>query len=819
MKTIPRAVRRAALLALAASVAWLLPSASALSSASSAAAAAPAAEGRVIFLGFDGADARTAKELMEAGQLPNLSRLAEKGTFAPLGTTNPAESPVCWAALNSGRNPAETGIVGFVRRDFLPGIGPMPKKGLSEDGVAVPIEELELGGVVGKIIHTDKSATMHGLVVGGLALGVFLVLFGLLLRLKAVPTILLSVALAGVGFFAVHSARASLPDTLPVVKNPNVATPFWELAAAQGIPSVALCAGQAWDREPVEDARVLCGLGVPDARGDYISYFVYTTDELYFHRDVNDGDTDTSSGGKKIRVDETDGVIESVVLGPVDFVRVQALEKQLEERVAELEEKRKSVSDYKQGQEISDRIKAVQTELEAELEEAEQAMTLPLRVVRGEGQAEVTLGDQTQTLREGEWSDWYHLRFDLSSSLVQVHAITRARLVSLDEPHFELYLNAIEIDPAHPPFWQPISQPAGFSRELVELTGGPFETVGWSCMTHPFKDGVIDPVPFMEDIEFTMKWRENMTFTMLARDDWRLLVSLLSSPDRVQHMMYQYYDDQHPLYDAEQASRTMTFFGEEIELRDAIPAIYRQIDRIVGRVMDEILRPEDTLLVGADHGFQSFRRQVHINNWLAEHGYLTYKSGTTSSKSSMVHSYVDWSKTQAYSMGLGTVYLNLKGREPAGIVDPAEADALMAKMRTEFLASEDPDHPGTPIGSEVYFAKDVHSGEFLELDADMFFCFAPSYRSSWYTASGGLRLQKGEDGSYGLGATVVDNDRNWSGDHVSVDPEHVKGIFFSSRPIVVPEGGADLLHIAPTVLSLLGVEQPADIDVPALQLP
>jgi hypothetical protein len=43
-------------------------------------------------------------------------------------------------------------------------------------------------------------------------------------------------------------------------------------------------------------------------------------------------------------------------------------------------------------------------------------------------------------------------------------------------------------------------------------------------------------------------------------------------------------------------------------------------------------------------------------------------------------------------------------------------------------------------------------------------------------------------------------------------------MFYSSRPIVVPEGGVDLLHIAPTVLSLLGVEQPADIDVPALQL-
>ena len=78
-------------------------------------ATGPAADGRVVVLGFDGADGRTAAEMMDAGQLPNLSRLRDTGTFAPLGTTAAAESPVCWAALNSGRNPSETGIVGFVR--------------------------------------------------------------------------------------------------------------------------------------------------------------------------------------------------------------------------------------------------------------------------------------------------------------------------------------------------------------------------------------------------------------------------------------------------------------------------------------------------------------------------------------------------------------------------------------------------------------------------------------------------------------------------------------------------------------------------------
>src|SRR5688500_4870485 len=74
------------------------------------------AKGRLIVLGFDGADARTVEAMMDRGELPHLQKLREQGTFAPLATTNPAESPVAWAALNSGQNPAKTGIPGFVMR-------------------------------------------------------------------------------------------------------------------------------------------------------------------------------------------------------------------------------------------------------------------------------------------------------------------------------------------------------------------------------------------------------------------------------------------------------------------------------------------------------------------------------------------------------------------------------------------------------------------------------------------------------------------------------------------------------------------------------
>jgi len=759
-------------------------------------ARAGAQGGRVIVLGFDGADARTVQELMDRGELPNLSKLRDAGAFAPLGTTNPAESPVAWASLNSGKNPAKTNIPGFVMRDFLPDGSPIPKKGFAEDGVMTPVASLA-GAPIPAWSPARLSAT-----IGITALIVFLLTFGLLLRLKVGPTLILSLALAGVGAWGGYVMRSYLPDELPVVKNPLQAAPFWEVAAAAGVPTRVYDGQQSWDREPVKNAKVLCGLGVPDARGSYTSYFIYTTDELCFARKLSDPTSDTGSGGYKLRVDEQDGVIEGSIYGPDNFWAKPRLEAEI--AAIEKQQDEQPNMPFKKSLELDERKNELETQ-------RSQPTTLPLRVVKKDGVAEITIGAQSQTVKPGEWSDWYHLTFELNP-LLKAHAITRAKVVSLDAP-FELFVNTIEIDPAKPPFWQPISQPSDFSVELAR-DGGPFETIGWACLTHPLKDDVIDAITFLQDIEFTTRWRERLVYAGLAKDDWKLLVGVFSEADRVQHMMYQYYDPSHPLYDAQKAAVTTTFYGETIALKDAIPAVFRQVDRIVGKVVSEYVKPGDTLLLCADHGFQSFRRQVHINNWLAQEGYLVLKEGK--SGGSMLGNYVDWTKTRAYALGLGTVYINQKGQgyvgeggaiKSVGIVEPGDVDALCREIASRFLEAVDPEN-GEKIGRTADLVKEIHTGPYQDREADLILGFAPNYRVSWSTTSGGFYSAGGKTGPF-----VTDNDKQWSGDHVSVDPELVRGIFFSNRPCEIPaDGGVSLLHIAPTALAALGVALPADLD-------
>ncbi|MCC6406807.1 MAG: alkaline phosphatase family protein, partial [Planctomycetes bacterium] len=761
----------------------------------------------VIVLGFDGADARTIQMLMEKGELPNLKKLADTGTFAPLGTVNPAESPTAWASLNTGQNPAKTGVPGFVKRDFLKDKSPVPGFGHLDGPDPVPITRFPSTPI------PTWSPMEMGLAAGAVAFVGFLLLFALILRLRAAVSAVLALILGGVGVWGGYSLRGWLPSAMPVWRTTLVTKPFWETAAENGVKCVVLDAAEAFDRPNVDGAKVLFGLGYPDARGSVNSFAVYTTDELYFSRAPESKDTDTGSGGHKFKVDERDGKIDSFLYGPPNWYAID----QLEQRIKVLEAK---AADPTLGYKASIELQAELKKLKGDGSERgelsrlkDERLTQPVHVEKANGKAKVTLGHETQELAEGQWSDWYHLTFELNP-LFKVRAVTRAKLVHLDQPYFELYVDTLQFDPAKPPFWQPLSQPEDFAPELAHACGT-YESIGWACMTLPLKDAVIDPVSFMQDIEFTETWREKLTFDRLAKDDWQVFMSCMSTPDRVQHMLYQYFDPEHPMYDAEAAKQTFTFYGETVTLADAIPATYRHMDKTIGRVMDEFVKPGDTLIVCGDHGFQTFRREVNLNNWLFEQGYLAIRPVTDKRATRNIGDWVDWENTKAYALGLGGLYVNLKGREGKGIVEPAEKDALLAEIREKFLASTDP-KSGARFGKEAYIMEQTYTGAHMDRLPDAFLCFEAGYRVAWGTTSGGLTLEENASGELVPAAACSDNAKNWSGDHVSVDPSLVQCIFFSNRKAKLPEGGVNLMHIAPTVLALTGVKAPAEYDLPAI---
>ena len=378
-------------------------------------------------------------------------------------------------------------------------------------------------------------------------------------------------------------------------------------------------------------------------------------------------------------------------------------------------------------------------------------------------------------VREGEWSGWLRVKFKLGM-LQSVRGMVRFLLVRT-EPVLELYASPVNFDPSAPQF--PISHPWEYAADLQRELGT-FYTTGMVEDTTGLANGRFDEEQFLDQCTTVLRERERMMCHELDRLEEGLFFCLFDTPDRLQHMFWRFREPEHPANHGEPVERW----------RHSIEEHYRECDAIVG---EALRRADDRTLtiVLSDHGFGSFQRGVHLNAWLHANGLLALKPGTQpGDDAGEFLRHVDWGRTKAYALGLGSIYLNLAGRESEGIVPAGDAPRLGQDIAIGLTALCD-DARGRSAVSAVVTRDDVYSGPCASDSPDLIALFQPGYRVSWSTALGGV----------GAGL-FEDNTKRWGGDHI-VDPIHVPGVLFIDRPFRADS--ARLLDLAPTILSALGV--------------
>jgi len=384
---------------------------------------------------------------------------------------------------------------------------------------------------------------------------------------------------------------------------------------------------------------------------------------------------------------------------------------------------------------------------------------------------------------EKGWSEWVRFKFKFSM-LQSVSGIARFYVRQL-EPHLEFYISAINFDPAAPMF--PVSSPADYAKELSEKIG-PFSTLGMAEDHNGLNNGRLDEPAYLQQCELVLRERERAMRFELDRFTEGLFFILFDTPDRVQHMLWRFRDRQHPCFEPDLAPDLATRIEEH----------YRQCDALLAAPLEKA--DENTLLVVlSDHGFGTFRRAFHTNTWLWQNGLLSLKDNRKPSEElGDGFAEVDWSKTYAYALGLGGVYLNFKGRERSGILqEGSEAERVRRAIQNGLAEFPDMGTQRTAIRS-VSRREELYSGTFMENAPDLLVNFHPGFRVSWQTAVGGF--------SHSL---LEDNKRRWSGDHI-VDPEAVPGILFMNR--AARHNQARIIDLAPTILKYLGVPVPESLE-------
>ena len=395
---------------------------------------------------------------------------------------------------------------------------------------------------------------------------------------------------------------------------------------------------------------------------------------------------------------------------------------------------------------------------------------------RGEALAIHSEGKPNEVLvQPGTWSEWLRVKFKMgflqgSRGMVRFYV----HRVSDD---LEFYASPINFDPDMPLF--PIST---FHEYASDLAGeiGHYYTTGMVEEHTGLINGRIDENAFLRQCDDVWREREAMLFHELGRMKDGFLFCLFDTPDRLQHMFWRFREPDHPANAKHPGGDFANVIDEE----------YQRCDNAVGKLLDQI--DDTTLLITlSDHGFNSFRRGMHVNTWLHDQGLLKLKGGAKpgGEESGDFFRNVDWSQTQAYALGLGGIYLNVAGREHEGIVAADEAPALKAKLKEQLSQWKDAEQNAVAVNS-VVAAEEIYQGEHVKDAPDLLVNFAAGYRASWDTALGGI-----PEGHF------EDNTKRWAGDHI-IDPSLVPGILFMNTSF--DQRTPRLLDMAPTILSALG---------------
>jgi predicted AlkP superfamily phosphohydrolase/phosphomutase len=393
--------------------------------------------------------------------------------------------------------------------------------------------------------------------------------------------------------------------------------------------------------------------------------------------------------------------------------------------------------------------------------EGPENLTIPFRVIDGA----LEINNKRYPLRAGEYTPWIRVSFSKAPGMT-VHGIVRFLLTETC-----LYATPVQIDPAHPAL--PISHPRYYAIYLSKLLG-PFATAGMAEDTWALNENVIDEGAFLQQAESIKQEREKMFFNALECTRQGVVACVFDTTDRVQHMFYRYLDNR-----------------AEGPHADVIELLYRDMDRLLGQTM-KYVDERTALIVLSDHGFCGFRRGVNLNAWLRQNGYLALQNGSVDS--GKYFEGVDWTRTRAYTRGLGGLYLNLEGREAGGTVRAAAAASLKQELVDKLTGLRDTETGEVAI-QRVYTASSLYTGPYLDAAPDLIIGYADGYRTSWDAAIGRTTTHVFEH-----------NDKAWSGDHC-VDPLLVPGVLFSNHRIEATDPGIE--DMAATALWLFGIPAPA----------
>jgi len=269
---------------------------------------------------------------------------------------------------------------------------------------------------------------------------------------------------------------------------------------------------------------------------------------------------------------------------------------------------------------------------------------------------------------------------------------------------------------------------------------------------------------FLEDLYYTLEKREEAMNYFMEREEWDFFMLQIMETDRLHHFLWEEMEQDDPKY------------------APAFLKLYHKLDALLGRLYDR-LAEDTTLVVMSDHGFTLMKKEVFINRWLEDHGWLSFTKDPPESLAD-IHP-----ESKAYSMDPGRIFINLRDREPLGSVDPGKEYETLRNQLVESLSGlTDPDS-GEPMIERVYRREEIYAGECFPQAPDL---VAMPHRG--YDLKGSIKKDVLTDRGVITGAHTYDD------------------AMLCIRGQEIAKEEVAIVDVMPTILQLMGVPIPEDVD-------
>lgn len=401
-------------------------------------------------------------------------------------------------------------------------------------------------------------------------------------------------------------------------------------------------------------------------------------------------------------------------------------------------------------------------------------------------------------LKQGERSDWITETFTNSEGK-SCKGRFYFYLVKLEGSHtFKLHQSAINTA-------ETITVPAELTSELIKAAG-PYMEVDdpWAYM-----DGWVDIDFYLDQLSAHIDWWQKATCYGFSKIDWDMTFSWVGTIDHVQHVLYGGIDPKRSYYDEKEAPVIM----------DHIRRVYAEVDERIGRILEHVNLEETLVCLVSDHGCSSLEWNPYLKHFLAKDGLLSFGLDTKTNEMR-----IDWSRTKCFPLEPchAHIFVNLKGRDPDGIVEPEDYESVQEEIIDSLLAMRDP-VTGERVVSIAIRKQEagtvgIFENQGFDRIGDVLFGLKPQYLANPFIYPVAVKYQ---DGTERLipnpeGFEPATLHQNFTGIHLAppaIKEMHAMVILAGDGiPQMKRENPINIIDLAPTLSYVLGTPFPKDAE-------